>query len=90
MAGEEEKKEGKGFTVQDRRRFSETGTAGMTLLHLKMLATASKLKLPKIQRLSCRAKPKSRKRRSQKLIFQPLLSALAHKRSCISARLPIR
>jgi hypothetical protein len=25
MAGEEEKKEGKGFTVQDRRRFSETG-----------------------------------------------------------------
>ena len=25
MAGEEEKKEGKGFTVQDRRRFSDTG-----------------------------------------------------------------
>ena len=25
MTGEEEKKEGKGFTVQDRRRFSETG-----------------------------------------------------------------
>jgi Domain of unknown function (DUF1844) len=25
MAGEEEKKQGKGFTVQDRRRFSETG-----------------------------------------------------------------
>jgi Domain of unknown function (DUF1844) len=25
MAGEEDKKEGKGFTVQDRRRFSETG-----------------------------------------------------------------
>jgi hypothetical protein len=25
MAGEEEKKESKGFTVQDRRRFSETG-----------------------------------------------------------------
>ena len=25
MVGEEEKKEGKGFTVQDRRRFSETG-----------------------------------------------------------------
>lgn len=25
MSGEEEKKEGKGFTVQDRRRFSETG-----------------------------------------------------------------
>jgi hypothetical protein len=27
MAGEEEKREGKGFTVQDRRRFSETGEA---------------------------------------------------------------
>jgi hypothetical protein len=25
MAGEQEKQEGKGFTVQDRRRFSETG-----------------------------------------------------------------
>lgn len=25
MAGEEEKREGKGFTVQDRRRFSDTG-----------------------------------------------------------------
>lgn len=25
MAGEEDKKQGKGFTVQDRRRFSETG-----------------------------------------------------------------
>ena len=25
MAGEDDKKEGKGFTVQDRRRFSETG-----------------------------------------------------------------
>jgi Domain of unknown function (DUF1844) len=27
MAGEDEKREGKGFTVQDRRRFSETGEA---------------------------------------------------------------
>jgi hypothetical protein len=27
MAGEEEKREGKGFTVQDRRRFSDTGEA---------------------------------------------------------------
>jgi Domain of unknown function (DUF1844) len=27
MAGEEEKQEGKGFVVQDRRRFSETGEA---------------------------------------------------------------
>jgi hypothetical protein len=30
MAGEEEKPEGKGFTVQDRRRFSETGEARET------------------------------------------------------------
>lgn len=30
MAGEEEKREGKGFTVQDRRRFSETGEARET------------------------------------------------------------
>ena len=31
MAGEGEKQEGKGFTVQDRRRFSETGEAKATL-----------------------------------------------------------
>jgi hypothetical protein len=30
MAGEDEKTEGKGFTVQDRRRFSETGEARET------------------------------------------------------------
>jgi hypothetical protein len=30
MAGEGEKREGKGFTVQDRRRFSETGEARET------------------------------------------------------------
>ena len=89
MAEEEEKKEGKGFTVQDRRRFSETGDSRDDAGSSTDAVDSIETKVAE-DSLVAEAKPTSNKGNCRRSISQRLSSALAHKRSCISARLPIR